>query len=108
MMREDAKAWLAEQFPGDAVTVRLIWDEYLSASAASAAKLAEARVARAAEDYPLLDRLAHALKGNALMVGDRASAEAALALRAAAKASEGAIADMALARLAALDAENRA
>ena len=102
MMKEDAKAWLAEQFPGDAVTVRLIWDEYLSASAA---KLAEAR---AAEDYPLLDRLAHALKGNALMVGDRASAEAALALRATAKASEGAIADMALARLAALDAENRA
>lgn len=102
MMKEDAKAWLAEQFPGDAVTVRLIWDEYLSASAA---KLAEARVA---EDYPLLDRLAHALKGNALMVGDRASAEAALALRAAAKASEGAIADLALARLAALDAENRA
>ena len=42
------------------------------------------------------------------MVGDRASAEAALALRATAKASEGAIADMALARLAALDAENRA
>ena len=42
------------------------------------------------------------------MVGDRASAEAALALRAAAKTSEGAIADMALARLAALDAENRA
>ena len=34
--------------------------------------------------------------------------EAALALRATAKASEGAIADMALARLAALDAENRA
>ena len=105
MMKEDAKAWLAEQFPGDAVTVRLIWDEYLSAAAA---KLAEARVARAAEDYPLLDRLAHALKGNALMVGDRASAEAALALRAAAKTSEGAIADLALARLAALDAENRA
>lgn len=105
MMKEDAKAWLAEQFPGDAETLRLIWDEYLSASAA---KLAEARVARAAEDYPLLDRLAHALKGNALMVGDRASAEAALALRATAKASEGAIADMALARLAALDAENRA
>ena len=31
MMKEDAKAWLAEQFPGDAVTVRLIWDEYLCA-----------------------------------------------------------------------------
>ena len=105
MMKEDVKTWLNEQFEGDTEMIRLVWDEYLSATAS---KLAEARVARAAEDYPLLDRLAHALKGNALMVGDRASAEAALALRAAAKTSEGAIADMALARLAALDAENRA
>lgn len=105
MMKEDVKTWLNEQFEGDTEMIRLVWDEYL---ASAKAKLAEARVARAAEDYPLLDRLAHALKGNALMVGDRASAEAALALRAAAKASEGAIADMALARLAALDAENRA
>lgn len=103
MMKEDVKTWLNEQFEGDTEMIRLVWDEYL---ASAKAKLAEARVARAAEDYPLLDRLAHALKGNALMVGDRASAEAALALRAAAKASEGAIADMALARLAALDAEN--
>ena len=105
MMKEDVKTWLNEQFEGDTEMIRLVWDEYL---ASAKAKLAEARVARAAEDYPLLDRLAHALKGNALMVGDRASAEAALALRATAKASEGAIADMALARLAALDAENRA
>lgn len=105
MMKEDAKAWLAEQFPGDAVTVRLIWDEYLSASAA---KLAEARVARAAEDYPLLDRLAHALKGNALMVGDAECVTATIALRDAAKASDGTASDRALARLAALDAENRA
>ena len=47
MMKEDAKAWLAEQFPGDAETVRLVWDEYLSATAA---KLAEVRA------YTLEDR----------------------------------------------------
>ena len=105
MMKEDAKAWLAEQFPGDAVTVRLVWEEYLSATAS---KLAEARVARAAEDYPLLDRVAHTLKGNALMVGDAAIVTATIALRDAAKASDGAASDRALARLAALDAENRA
>ena len=65
-------------------------------------------MARAAEDYPLLDRVAHTLKGNALMVGDAAIVTATIALRDAAKASDGAASDRALARLAALDAENRA
>lgn len=105
MMKDDVKAWLDEQFDGDAETIRLVWDEYL---ASAAAKIEEARAARAAEDYPLLDRIAHALKGNALVVGDRAGLAAALALRDAAKASDGAAADAALAELAARDAENRA
>ncbi len=104
MMKDDVKTWLNEQFEGDAEMIRLVWDEYL---ASAKAKLAEARAARAAEDYPLLDRVAHTLKGNALMVGDADCVTASIALRDAAKASDDAASDRALARLAELDAENR-
>lgn len=105
MMKDDVRTWLDEQFQGDAETIRLVWSEYL---ASAEAKLAEARAARVAGDYPLLDRVAHTLKGNALMVGDAESVTAAVALRDAAKASDGPASDLALAQLAALDAENRA
>ena len=105
MMKDDVKTWLNEQFEGDAEMIRLVWGEYL---ASAEAKLAEARAALAAEDYPLLDRVAHTLKGNALMVGDAAFVTATVALRDAAKASDGTASDRALVRLAELDAENRA
>lgn len=105
MMNDDVKAWLNEQFAGDEGTIRLVWGEYL---ASFAEKLAEANAAQAAEDFPLLDRVAHALKGNALMVGDAPCVAAALALRDAAKASDGVRAAAALARLAALEEVARA
>jgi len=93
-----------EQFEGDAEMVAAVWEEYL---AVTADKLAAARDALAAENFPQLDRLAHTLKGNALMVGDRSLAEAAIELRTAARASDaGAVAPI-LATIAALDAENR-
>lgn len=105
MMKDDVKTWLNEQFEGDAEMIRLVWAEYL---VSAKAKLAEARAALAAEDYPLLDRVAHTLKGNALMVGDAAIVTVTIALRDAAKASDGTASDRALARLVELDAENRA
>ena len=103
-MNAQVSNWLAEQFGDDTDLIQAVYDEYLQACAT---KLEEGRRARAAEDYPLLDRIAHTLKGNALMVGDKPSADAAISLRDASRISDGAAADVALAQLVALDAQNR-
>lgn len=104
-MKDDVRQWLNEQFGGDEETIAAVWDEYLNSAAE---KIAEGRAALAAFDFPLLDRIAHTLKGNALMVGDQASVAAGVALRDAAKASDPTAAERALDQIAALDAENRA
>ena len=104
MMKEDVRQWLNEQFGGDEETIALVWGEYLGSAAE---KIAEGRAALAAADFPLLDRVAHTIKGNALMVGDQASAAAGVALRDAAKASDPDASARALDRIAALDGENR-
>ena len=105
MMKDDVRQWLNDQFGGDEETIAAVWEEYLGSAAE---KIAEGRAALAASDFPLLDRIAHTLKGNALMVGDQTSAMAGIALRDAAKASDPAAAEKALDRLEALDRENRA
>lgn len=105
MMKENARRWMAEQFADDADTIAMVWNEYLTETAA---KIDAARAALAAEDYPLLDRLAHTLKGNALMVGDQELALAAVALRDAAKASDSDGCDTCIGNIAVLDGENRA
>lgn len=103
MMKDDARQWLNEQFGGDEETIAAVWEEYLNSSTE---KLAEGRAALAAFDFPLLDRIAHTLKGNALMVGDQQFAAAGIALRDAAKASDPDAAGKALDTLEALDREN--
>lgn len=105
MMKEDVKTWLAEQFGDDEETIAAVWAEYLSASEA---KVADARAALAAADFPLLDRVAHTMKGNALMVGDQTSAQEAIQLREAAIASNPAAAQKSIDRLDELARENRA
>ena len=105
MMKDDVRQWLNEQFGGDEETIAVVWGEYLNSASE---KIAEGRAALAAFDFPLLDRIAHTLKGNALMVGDQASVTAGVALRDAAKASDPAAAERALDQIAALDAENHA
>lgn len=105
MMKEDARQWLKEQFGDDAEMTAAVWNEYLSASTS---KITEARAALAAGDYPLLDRIAHTIKGNALMVGDQQSATAGLALRDAAKASDPVAAAKAIDSIDALNQENHA
>ena len=105
MMKEDSRQWLNEQFGEDAETIAVVWEEYLRSTTE---KIAEAKAALAAFDFPLLDRVAHTLKGNALMVGDQQSTTAGLALRDAAKASDPAAAEKAIASLEALDRENHA
>lgn len=105
MMNEQISKWLEDQFGNDRETIEIVFGEYL---ASAAEKLVESREALAAEDFPRLDRIAHTLKGNALMVGDEVSAQAAIALRDASKVSDGAAAAAAIDRLAELDAANRA
>lgn len=105
MINKDAKAWLHEQFGSDEETIRLVWNEYATSFAE---KLAEANAALAAGDFPLLDRVAHALKGNALMVGDAPCVTVALSLRDAAKASDGERSAKIIAQLAELEREVRA
>jgi len=105
MMKDDVRKWLSEQFGDETETIAIVWNEYLGETTK---QLAAARDALAAADYPALDRIAHTLKGNALIVGDGALVTAAVALRDAAKAGDGAGAAEAIGRLAALDGENRA
>lgn len=105
MMNEESRKWLNEQFEGDQETIAAVWEEYV---ASATGKLAEARTALAAFDFPLLDRIAHTIKGNALMVGDQQSATAGIALRDAAKASDPDAAAKALDQLESLDRANHA
>lgn len=105
MMRECVKEWLMEQFGGAEAAVKEVWAEYLSSTAE---RIAEARTALAADDFPELDSVAHRLKGNALMVGDQPLAMAAVALRDAAKASDPVAAAKAIESLAEFDRENHA
>jgi len=105
MMKEETKRWLDEQFGGESETIALVWSEYLGETTA---KLAALRAALAADDYPLLDRLAHTLKGNALMVGDQPMVSAAVVLRDASKSSDADGVAAAIGRIVAIDGENRA
>ena len=84
-MKECCRKYLTEQFGGDAEVVDAIYAEYVSSIGA---KMAEADVALNAGAWDALDRAAHTVKGNALAAGDTQMAEAAIALRNAAKLQE--------------------
>ena len=73
-----------EQF-GDEDVVNEIYAEYVKSVHE---KLPALEAALATENWSSLDMLAHALKGNALATGDTEAANAAIALRVAAKMSE--------------------
>lgn len=75
-----------EQF-GDREVVDGIYEEFAS----SFPKLADDAKAQAlAGDWEKLDRTAHTIKGNAMVVGFSEAADAAIALRQAAKLSDSA------------------
>ena len=93
-MKESVRSWLIQQF-GDESVAEEIYAEYRRSTAP---KFDEAAAALAAGDFVQLDRIAHALKGNALMVSDQEALDAALALRDAAKAGDAAAAAAAAAR----------
>ena len=83
-MKQCCKDYLMEQF-GDEDVVNEIYAEYVSSIHE---KLPELDAALAEENWSALDAIAHAIKGNALAAGDTDSANAAIALRSAAKMSE--------------------
>ena len=83
-MKQCCKDYLMEQF-GDEDVVGEIYGEYVSSIKE---KLPEFDAALAQENWTTLDPLAHAVKGNALATGDTDTANAAIALRNAAKMSE--------------------
>ena len=84
-MKECCRKYLTEQFGDDTEVVDAIYAEYVSSIGA---KMAEADAALAAGAWDALDRAAHTVKGNALAAGDNQMAEAAIALRNAAKLQE--------------------
>ena len=83
-MKQCCKDYLMEQF-GDEDVVNEIYAEYVNSIRE---KLPELEAALATENWSTLDPLAHAIKGNALATGDTDVANAAIALRVAAKMSE--------------------
>lgn len=101
-MKECCKAYLNEQFDGDQDVVVEIYVEYVSSTGE---KLAEIEKASARADWTAVDKLAHAVKGNALAVGDQEVVETAIALRGAATLGDAAAAAECIARLKALAAE---
>ena len=101
-MKECCKQYLDGQFGGDADVVGEIYGEY---AASMREKMAEAKAALAAKEWEPLDKIAHAIKGNALAAGDQEMADTAIALRNAAKlASEDEAASL-ISRIAALAEE---
>ena len=84
-MKESCRQFLNEQFDGDAEVVEAIYAEYTESIRA---KLEEADQAVAKRDWEGLDRVAHTIKGNALVAGDNETAETAIALRGAAKLND--------------------
>lgn len=101
-MKECCKTYLDEQFGGDADIVNDIYNEYVSSVAE---KLAEAEEALAAAAWDRLDKVAHAVKGNALAAGDTEMADTAIALRGAAKLSDAERAGSLVARLRELETQ---
>ena len=95
-MKACCKAYLDDQFGGDANLVGEIYREYVSSVAA---KLEEADQALAAAEWARLDKVAHTIKGNALTAGDPDMAEAAIALRGSAKLADVAEAQSLISRL---------
>lgn len=95
-MKEGIRRWLTEQFGSDEALIADVYAEYVSSARGKMAELAPAFAAR---DWAQVDRIAHTLKGNALMIGDATLAEVAVALRAASKAADATAAETFVARL---------
>ncbi len=100
-MKKICSEFLMEQF-GDEDIVKEIYGEYVRSLLE---KITEAKNALAESAWVPLDRVAHAVKGNALAAGDAPMAEVAVALRGAAKLANADDAASLIARLEELSKE---
>ena len=101
-MKESVRNWLVEQVGSDDPDLlQTLYDDY---RATVDEQLEQARRDLLAGDFAGLDRTAHALKGAVLTVGDQEMLVEVLAMRDAAKASDGPTATAAADRIAALSA----
>ncbi|MBR6022611.1 MAG: Hpt domain-containing protein [Kiritimatiellae bacterium] len=101
-MKACCKAYLAEQFDGDEGVMEEIYSEY---RVSMGEKLGEIVLATGRGEWETVDRLAHAVKGNALAVGDQATVDTAIELRGAAKLGDKGHAEECIGRLRALSSE---
>ena len=81
-MKECCRKYLSEQFGDDQDVIAEIYAEYENTIVE---KLAEIEAAFASQDWLVLDRAAHAIKGCAFAAGDNEMAEVAIELRQAAR-----------------------
>lgn len=84
-MKDSIRKWLTEQFGEEEELIQGIYLEYVSSSVT---KITELEAALTESNWDQVDRIAHTLKGNALMTGDKEIADTAIALRVASKAAD--------------------
>ena len=98
-MKECCRQYLSKHLGDDMEFVKAVYAEYVSSIGD---KMAEADAAVAAGAWDSLDKVAHAIKGNALTVGDQQMADTAIELRNAAKLQDRVLAGRLIADLRAL------
>ena len=81
-MKECCRQYLSKHLGDDMEFVKAVYAEYASTVGG---QIAEAEAAAAAGEWSTLDKVAHAIKGNALTAGDQQMADTAIELRNAAK-----------------------
>lgn len=95
-MKACCKEYLEKQFKGNEGIVEEIYKEYRTAMGEKFGEIVETVGRR---EWEALDRLAHTVKGNALLVGDTETADVAIELRGASKAADVAKAEDCIERL---------
>ena len=98
-MKECCRQYLSKDLGDDMEFVKAVYAEYVSSIGD---KMAEADAAVAAGVWDSLDKVAHAIKGNALTAGDQQMADTAIELRNAAKLQDRVLAGRLIADLRAL------
>ena len=101
-MKQCCKDYLSEQFGDDEDVVNEIYGEYVRSVGE---KIGELKAAAAKTDWVLVDRIAHAMKGNALAAGDPEMSEAAIGIRKSAALKDDAACQAGIERLVALQGE---
>ena len=101
-MKECCRQYLSKHLGDDMEFVKAVYAEYASTVGG---QIAEAEAAAAAGEWSTLDKVAHAIKGNALTVGDQLMGDAAIELRSVALLQDHGGADRLVSEMKSLAAE---